>query len=164
MAVEAEIEEKPARKGGFMSILIALVLFLATGGGVGFAVYSQLIPLDLGSSGKAEAPVSTAVLAKDGYSYVAIPEIVVSLGNRASAQHLRASLYLETYPASEAHLTKQMPRIIAVVSAYLRAAEEADLGDPAAVIRLRSLLLHRVRLAVGRELVTDLLITEFIFN
>lgn len=159
-----EKSDEPERpKNGFKSILIALILSVVSGAGVGYAVYYKLIPLE---SWLSASKSSVATLSNGGgdRTFVEMPDIVVSLNEQSRARHLRASLYLEAPRSAAAQLEAAMPRILDIVTAYLRAADVSDLEEPAATIRLRALLLHRVRLVVGRDAVSDLLITEFVFN
>lgn len=162
---EEQVEtDAPKKKGGFKAVLIALVLALVSGGGVGYAVYAKLIPIDaLLKPSKKEAAVEHHEDDRN-YVYVEIPKIILSLGKGRQVRHLSATLHLETEPAHVPILEVAMPRVQDAIGTYLRAVDESDLEDPAALVRLRALLLHRIRLVVGRENVSDLLISEFIVN
>ena len=57
-----------------------------------------------------------------------------------------------------------MPRVKDVINSYLQALDEADIDRPAAMTRMRSHLLRRMKIVLGEEGVRDLLITEFILQ
>ena len=152
-----EGEARPKRssvKGMMVAAAGALVA-----GAAGFAVtYGGLLD-GIGGGQKASA-------AHDAQAYVFVPlePLTVSLGPRAKAQTLRFTAELEVEPGAEQTVTALRPRIMDVLNGYLRAVEEAELEDPAALAILRAQMLRRIEVVVGDGKVRDLLVLEFILN
>lgn len=163
---EADVDgEKPAKKKGGKGGLIGIVLAVILGGGGFFASFSGLIPgLGSGAPEMAEKKPVQAMAAVKMASFVPLDEMVISLGPRAQASHLKLSVQLEIDPIFQEEITNDMPRILDVLNTYLRAVEEADIESPAAMARIRAHMLRRVQIVTGEGRVKDLLITEFVLN
>ncbi len=176
----AETEETPPedegeapKKKSKLPLLIGVVLMLAGGGGSFFAIYSGMI---LGGDSHAstaeaaphgdghEAPSDTGVPGLSDIAFVPVDPMVISIGHGADRQHLRFRAELEVPNKYQGDVETLLPRVIDVLNSYLRALELDDLSDPAALVRLRSQMLRRVKVVVGEGRVNDLLIMEFVLN
>ncbi len=165
-----DVDEASAPRKGKKPLILGLVAMLALGGGGFFLTNSGTIRLPLPGaeeSGhaekRAEAHASPASAEAHG-AFVDIGQMVVTLGPLARARHLRLAASLEVAPGTEAEVTVLMPRIKDVINSYLQALEESDVERPAAMARMRSHLLRRIRVVVGEDAVRDLLITEFVLQ
>lgn len=147
-----------AKASSLKGMLIAAAGALIAGG-AGFAVsYGGMLD---GLSGDHAASAG-----KEQATYVFVPldPLMVSLGPRAKAQNLRFVAELEVEPGTEQSVAAQKPRIMDVLNGYLRAVEESELEDPAALSLLRAQMLRRIQVVVGDGKVRDLLVLEFILN
>ena len=86
------------------------------------------------------------------------------MGPRARADSLRFSAQLEVAPEATPEVAALKPRIIDVLQDFLRAVDEDELEDPAALGLLRAQMLRRIQTVVGAGKVRDLLIIEFILT
>jgi len=71
---------------------------------------------------------------------------------------------LEVSPDAVGEVEILKPRITDILNGYLRALELEDFEEPAALLRIRSQLLHRVMIVAGEDRIRDLLIIEFVIN
>lgn len=167
-AAQVDVDEAPPPKKGKKGLLIGLVAMLLLGGGGFFATFSGMLSLPFGGDEKAahagapekEEPEPEA----PDPVFVAIDPMTVTLGPTARARHLKILVQLEVTPGAEEEVAKLMPRIKDVINSYLQALDEADIERPAAMVRMRSHLLRRMKIVMGEEAVRDLLITEFILQ
>lgn len=177
----AEIEEQKGR--GKPVLLFALVGAVLLGGASFGAVYMGMLPLPFLSGDTLEAKdpgAATAAKKPEGNiesryesqrrskvfdsAFVPIQDLVVSLNESAKSRHLKMSLVIETDPEAEGVVAQMTPRILDVLNTFLRAVDERDLVDPAAMTRLRAQMLRRIRLVTPPGSVRDLLIQSFILN
>ena len=96
--------------------------------------------------------------------FINLDPLVISLGPNAKAEYLKISVSLETSPNEAVEAEHLKPRFRDVLNAYLRAVDENDLIEPAAMTRLRAQMLRRLQVASSPEIVSDLLITDFVLN
>jgi flagellar FliL protein len=130
-------------------------------GGAGFyATWSGLI---LGSGGE-EDHAEAAPGPLSGVAFVPLETMVVSLGPKSGSEHLRFTAQVEVVDSAAADVTLLIPRILDVLNSYLRAADVAEIENPAAMAKLRSQMLRRIQIVTGEGRVRDLLITEFVLN
>lgn len=170
-------EEEIAKKSSKLPVIIGLLLTVAGGGGGFYAAQSGMLPF--GESPSIAAHTATGQQeAKGGESHVAhapehaatdvsfvpIDPLLISLGPRANAQHLRFKGQIETPTEYAKEVEMLMPRIVDVLNSYLRAVDEADLEKPTSLVRLRAQMLRRVQIVVGPGRINDLLIMEFVLN
>ena len=169
---DEEVEEKkPSR----LPMIIGLVLALAGGGGGFFAVQSGLLGGSDSHGGEGAHGESTHGEAHGAEEhsetpplpnvvFVEVPQVTVSLGPKAQANHLRFRASLEV-PANYAmEVETILPRIQDVLNSYLRALEPQDIEGPGALLKLRGQMLRRVKLVAGEGRVRDLLVLEFVLN
>ena len=90
--------------------------------------------------------------------------MLITLSNGSDRQLLRFTAQLDVNPSAVEEVEKIKPRIIDILNGYLRALEVEDLEAPAALIKIRSQMLHRVRIVAGENRVNDLLVMEFVLN
>jgi len=166
MAEDIEDSATATRKRSKMPLLIGVVLALAGGGGTFFAVWSGKL---LGGE-HAEAGHDThkgddteGEYAAD-VAFVPVTPLIVALGDRAGSRHLRFAASLEVPSRYVQDVTHLMPRIVDALNSFLQAVEERDVADRDSLLRLRVQMLHRVRLVVGQDRVSDLLVSEFVLN
>jgi flagellar FliL protein len=157
-AEETEVPAVPARRSG-KALLIGLGLALMLGGGGFYAAYSGLLPLGGGQGHDAAHPAALGDV-----SFVALAPLLINLGPSGSNRHLRFTAQLEVAPGAARDVESLAPRILDVLNGYLRAVDQAELQEPAALIRLRAQMLRRVQIVVGEGRVRDLLVTEFVLN
>lgn len=160
MAEAEEPQNAEPKKKSKLPLIIGLVLCLVLGGGSFFAVYSGLIL----------APTANAPVGEDHASdipdiaFVPLEPVTITLGEVSANIHLRFAAQLEVESAKQDEVTLLIPRILDVLNGYLRAVEVSELGDPNALVRLRSQMLRRIQIVTGEGRVRDLLITEFVLN
>ncbi len=157
---EAELPQEAApKKKSKLPLILGVVLFLALGGGGFFAVYSGMI---LGHSAPETAASKVGDLPE--IAFVPLEPVTITLGEVSANTHLRFAAQLEVNLAYQADVVLLIPRILDVMNGYLRAVAVEELGDPNALIRLRSQMLRRIQIVTGEGRVRDLLVTEFVLN
>ncbi len=156
---EAEAAGDPPKSGG-KGLIVALIGAVVAGGGGFGATYLGALDGLLGGGGGDEVYVETDM----PVSFVPMEPLVVSLGPRAQARTLKFTAQLEVVPSAEEGVIAMLPRIRDVLNTYLRAVEEAELQDPAALPVLRAQMLRRIQIVLGEGQVRDLLIMEFILS
>lgn len=157
---EAELPQDAApKKKSKLPLILGLVLFLVLGGGGFYAVYSGMIlghaPAEAEGEHASELPA---------IAFVPLEPVTITLGDVAANNHLRFAAQLEVNLAYQADVVLLTPRILDVINGYLRAVEVRELGDPNALVRLRSQMLRRIQIVTGEGRVRDLLVTEFVLN
>lgn len=165
MSAEADPEEEP-KKASKMPLILGVVLALAGGGGGFMAVQMGLIggsAADEESEEAMEEEIADIPELSPG-TFVPLDTIVVNLPNRSGYQVLRFSAQLEVSGEYAAEIEAIKPRLVDVLNSYLRAVDVVDLGDPTALVRLRSQMLRRLQVIAGEGRVQDLLIMEFVLN
>jgi flagellar FliL protein len=157
---EAEMpQDAVPKKKSKLPLILGLVLFVALGGGGFYAVFSGLI------LGHAPEPV-VGEHASDlpDIAFVPLERVTITLGEVSANSHLRFAAQLEVNSAYQSDVVMLAPRILDVINGYLRAVEVQELGDPNALVRLRSQMLRRIQIVTGEGRVRDLLVTEFVLN
>ena len=153
-------QDAEPKKKSRLPLIIGLVLFLLLGGGGFFAVYSGMILAQ-----KSHAPVAQDHVSDiPDIAFVPLEPVTITLGEVSANIHLRFAAQLEVESARQGEVTLLMPRILDVLNGYLRAVDVAELGDPNALVRLRSQMLRRIQIVTGEGRVRDLLVTEFVLN
>ena len=164
-------EEVKARKPSKLPLIIGIVLALAGGGGGFFAVSSGMIggggsqhaTEDTHAEAEGQAvPVDNAPLAD--IAFVEVPQLLISLGPSAQADHLRFRGSLEVPKQYAAEVEGLLPRVQDVMNSYLRALDPAMFEQPGALVKLRSQMLRRVSMVAGEGRIRDLLVLEFVLN
>ena len=158
---KAELPQDAApKKKSALPLILGLVLFLVLGGGGFYAVYSGLI-----LAPAAQQPANSGKMSETpDIAFVPLEPVTITLGEVAANIHLRFAAQLEVNSARKDEVTLLIPRILDVLNGYLRAVEVSELGDPNALVRLRSQMLRRIQIVTGEGRVRDLLVTEFVLN
>lgn len=167
-ALAGEAEDAPKKKSK-LPMILGLVLALAGGGGSFFTIYSGML---LGGDSHAAAEHGETGAENENRDHIALPDVVfvpvdplvISMARGAANHHLRFRAELEVPTQYQEDVEKLLPRVVDVLNSYLRALEIDDVTDAAALVRLRSQMLRRIRVVLGEERVNDLLIMEFVLN
>ena len=159
MAEAEQPQNAVPKKKSAMPLILGLVLFLVLGGGGFYAVYSGMILAPAAATAHA-ADIS----AMPDIAFVPLTPVTITLGEVAANIHLRFTAQLEVDSVRKDEVTLLVPRILDVLNGYLRAVEVSELGDPNALVRLRSQMLRRIQIVTGEGRVRDLLVTEFVLN
>ncbi len=172
-------DDPPPKKTTKLPLLIGLLLALLGAGGGFYAAFSGMLPFGgaaaIGGAerhgeeaetghGGTEAKGDGRGEAAGATAFIALPQIVASLGPVTSLHHLRFTAQLEVAPDQRAAVEALMPRILDVLNTYLRALESGDVEAQGALIRLRAQMLRRIQMVAGDERIRDLLVTEFVLN
>mgnify|MGYP002620571002 CR=1 FL=1 len=155
-------DTQPTGKKKKIPAILGAVLAVALGAGGFFITYTGMIGGD-GSSAPAPRAASTPNPQAE-VVFVQIDPITINLGTRGQSRHLRFNAQLEVAPANVAEVRRLMPRIVDVLNIYLRALDIHELEEPSALMRLRAQMLRRIQIVTGQDGVSDLLISEFVFN
>jgi flagellar FliL protein len=167
---EAEITAEapaPKKRASKLPLILGLVLALAGGGGGYYAVTEGLILGDShgeAATGHDEGHGPAEVEPLGDVAFIPVEPLIVNLGERATARHLRFQAQIEVNGAHAAEVRAVLPRIVDVLNSYLRAVDVRDIEDRSALVRLRAQMLRRVQLVAGSGRVRDLLIMEFVLN
>ena len=164
---KAEEAEEGAKKKSspLISILSSVGVALLLGAVVGGIVY-------VSPFGAAECTADHAS-AKDekkktkSYEdvvFVNLEPLTVTLGPNAKAEYLKISISLETTADHAKEAEHLQPRFRDVLNMYLRAVDEKDLIEPFAMTRLRAQMLRRMQTVASADIVSDVLITDFVLN
>lgn len=177
-ATETNAATETKKSSKIPMIAGALLALVGAGGGF-YAVQSGLIPL--GESAEHAQPAGDHAAAADqsnfalaaarsgpqdykNIAFVPIEPLVISLGTAADARHLRFRGQIEAPVAHAAEVEAMMPRIVDVLNSYLRAVQLSDLERPAALVEIRTHMLRRIQIVMGKGRVNDLLVMEFVLN
>lgn len=176
MSDAAEDDDDDAPKKKSKGMLFGLIGAVLLGGGAFYGVYSGLVPLPFGDEPKENPEVAESVENEDEDSakltdapfdagaFVAMEPILISLGERSTARHLKVTLSIEVEPGTEETVAAVKPRINDVLNTFLRAVDERDFEIPRSMARLRAQILRRVKLVSPPGSVRDVLVQEFILN
>lgn len=100
----------------------------------------------------------------DDIAFVNLEPLVISLGPNANSQYLKVSITLETFGDEKKKIEHLVPKFRDVLNTYLRAVDENDIAEPAAMIRLRAQMLRRIQLIAPPDTIENVLITDFVLN
>lgn len=174
MADDAVADEEASKGKKSPLLIIGAGLAILLGGGSFYAVYSGMIHLPFmpqDDAGKPEMAETTGPEFTPGRHeemadavFVPLDPLVIALGPRAEASHLKLTVQIEADPAQADAVAALAPRILDVLNTLLRAIDETDVAEPHAMIRLRAQMLRRVQLVTPPGAVRDLLIQQFVLN
>lgn len=164
---DEDVEEaKPSK----LPLIIGVVLALAGGGGGFFVVSSGMLGgADKTASAETKADHADATIELDSapladVAFVELPQLLISLGPKAQADHLRFRGSLEVPKKYAAEVEGLLPRFQDVMNSYLMALDPEDLEKPGALVKLRAQMLRRVALVAGEGRINDMLVLEFVLN
>ena len=159
--VDAAQSDVPEVKSTKIPFIAAIAMLLA---GIIFGLYIAysgiLAAVTAPSPPQNDAKAETT----DELAFVALDPIVVSIVDDQNRYLLKFVGSLDVNPAAIAEIELLKPRIADILNGYLRALTLEDIEQPAALIKIRSHLLHRVRVVAGEQNINDLLIVEFVMN
>jgi flagellar FliL protein len=163
---EAAEEEAPKKGGGKKKLVLLAVpvLLVAIGAGLWFG---GILPPLLGMGPPpAEASAEAAPPPRPVPGFVELPEIVSNLnvpGRRSSFVRLKAKLEIAD-TAHAAAVQAAMPRLVDLLSVYLREVRPEELRGSAGTHRLREELIARASLVTAPARVTDVLFVEILIQ
>lgn len=185
-AVAQAAGTEAGKTNGKLGLIVGLVLALAGGGGGYFAVRAGLLPFggaekgvenghdsaaspaesshDPGGGSHAAADSPDQNPALNGFEFVELEPVTISLRDSTVASLLRFRMQLEVAAGHQQEVRHLAPRIIDLLNGYLRALEPSDFEDPMILPRLRSQILRRAQMVAGPGRVHDVLIMEFVLN
>lgn len=149
-----DVPDLPKTRGKRKIVLPLVLFFLA--GAVGFAF--TFLGLSPSSFFAAKAT------AKESAAFIELDPMTISITGNTDNRHLRIRAALEVDPAHVETVEKLRPRVMDVMNTYLHSVDLADVENPTALISLRSQIRRRIDLVVGGDMVTDLLVQEFVLN
>lgn len=165
MADTTEIDDTESPKKSKLPIIIGLVTTLIGAGAGLFIAKSGLLNSSNAEPVIEEAQNQTAPSATiANLAFVPLDPIIVSFSEGENRRLLRFVGSLEVSPDAVDEVEILKPRITDILNGYLRALELEDFEEPAALLRIRSQLLHRVMIVAGEDRIRDLLIIEFVIN
>ena len=163
-AVE-ETEEAPPKPSLLKTLIpagISVIVLGAVAAGVAFVLPSGSSETACADTGDGHAKVKTK--SYDDVAFVNLEPLVISLGPNANSDYLKISITLETTGSEIKAVEHLKPKFRDVLNTYLRAVNESDLVEPAAMIRLRAQMLRRIQLIAPHGAVENVLITDFVLN
>lgn len=147
--------KKPSKLG---AILVPLVAFAAAGGASFALTQSPAAPVHTEPmSAKPSEPAAWAPPKPE--KTVAIEPVLVSLGE--ANRVLKLGLALEL---ADGDIDPDTPRLRDAFTGYIRTIGPEAISDPNFHSQLKRQLLHRARVVLGPESVTDILITDFMIT
>ncbi len=164
MTDAAELEVPPPPKKSKLPLILGFVLLLAGAGGGFTLVKIGIIGGKTNEVAGDSTETSNIPPENEDVAFVPLDPMVITLSSGSDRQLLRFTAQLDVNPAAVEEVEKIKPRIIDILNGYLRALEVEDLEAPAALIKIRSQMLHRVRIVAGENRVNDLLVMEFVLN
>ena len=166
MSDKEETEEAaPEKPSAVKTLLFSGVSALVLGGaaaGVVFLAPSNTAPCAPAPAAGGEAKKQTK--SYEDIAFVNLEPLVVTLGPNAQSEYLKISISLETTNDNVKKVEHLRPKFRDVLNAYLRAVDEKDLIEPFAMTRLRAQMLRRMQVVASSDVVTDVLITDFVLN
>lgn len=164
MTETAEIDAPEAPKKSKLPLILGIVLLLAGGGGGFMLVKMGLIGGKSTETETAEAAADEEPDQKVEVAFVALDPMIITISRGSTRQLLRFTAQLDVKPSAVEEVEKIKPRIVDILNGYLRALEIEDIEAPAALLKIRSQMLHRVKIVAGDENINDLLVMEFVLN
>ena len=158
-------EEAPPKPSLLKTLIPAVLSVVVLGGvaaGVAFLLPSGSSETECAKADDAHAKKKTKNY--DDVAFVNLEPLVVSLGPNAKSKYLKISITLETFGSDAKAIEHLKPKFRDVLNTYLRAVDESDLTEPAAMIRLRAQMLRRIQLIAPQGAVENVLITDFVLN
>lgn len=158
-------EEAPSKPSALKILIPAAISAVVLGGvaaGVAFVMSGpeeECVAMDAGA---AHAKMETKNY--EDVAFVNLEPLVISLGPNANSEYLKISVTLETTSDNKKHVEHFIPKFRDVLNTYLRAVDERDIAEPAAMIRLRAQMLRRIQLVAPGDVVQNILITDFVLN
>lgn len=165
MADLAEVDDQPKVKKSKLPLIATILTMLIGAAGGYFVVISGLVGSTPTTNETPQVRNRTAPTHEVlDLAFVSLDPILVSFSSGSERTLLRFVGNLEVDPTAITEVEILKPRITDILNGYLRALELSDLEEPAALLKIRLDLLHRVRIVAGEDRINDLLIIEFVLN
>ena len=151
-------------------IIIAGAALLLLGGGAG-AYFMFLAPTPDAEMTTAQAAAEAAAEAQQaaegalsGLGYYSLPNMLVNLSNDGSRQvYLRLEATLELSSQSDVNDARQRSKaIVDGFQTFLREMRPTDIAGSGGIVRLKEELLVRANDAIGKNVVRNVFLTEFL--
>ncbi len=158
-------EEAPKKSSTIKTLLFSVLAAVFLGGAAAGAIF--FLPVRWGECKAVDGASGYAKEKTKSYEdtvFVNLEPLVITLGPNAASEYLKISISLETYKDHVKTIDHLRPRFRDVLNTYLRAVDENDLVEPSAMTRLRAQMLRRLQVVASSEIVTDVLITDFVLN
>jgi len=162
VANEGEAPAKPA--GGLIGLLMLGAASLVSSFGLVYFLTppsSAATEACLPGEGPAEA---IAPIVKANQSYVALNEMVITVGSAPATRYLKINVSIMTDSANSETIKAAEPVLIDAFNTYLRSIELKDFEDPGFYPRMREQLARRSELVLGSGVSNGVLITEFLLR
>ncbi|MGI3170029.1 flagellar basal body-associated FliL family protein [Pseudooceanicola sp. C21-150M6] len=95
-------------------------------------------------------------------SYVALPQLIVSIGAGPRRSQLKFGAQIEVKAGTEKEIESLIPQFTDVLNVFLRSVGVDQIERPTVLIELRGHLKHRLALVAGPDKILNILITEFV--
>ena len=165
MADIAEVDDQVPEERSKLPVIVAVLTSLLGAAGGYFAVNAGIFGAPEESTSQVKPQNRTAPTSEvQDLVFVQLDPIIISFSRGNERRLLRFVGSLEVVPSSVGEVEILKPRIVDILNGYLRALEIEDLEEPAALYKIRSQLLHRVRIVAGEDRINDLLVVEFVLN
>lgn len=167
-APEGEEAPKGKSKKKLIIMVAAAVLLLGGGAAAYFLVFApspeaEMTTAQVEAEAQAEAS-EVAVGALAGFGYFSLPDMLVNLSNDGSRQvFLRMEATLElTSPSDIGDVKTRAKAIVDGFQTFLREMRPTDIAGSGGIVRLKEELLVRANDAIGRDVVRNVFLTEFL--
>jgi flagellar FliL protein len=162
---EEDVEEAPPKPSAAKVLISSALSAIVLGGvaaGVAFVIPGGAKECAVDPSAKLEKKEKAKNY--EDVAFVNLEPLVISLGPDADSQYLKISITLETSQPHLKGIEHLKPKFRDVLNVYLRAVDESDLTEPAAMTRLRAQMLRRMQLVAPPDAIDNVLITDFVLN
>ncbi|MBU4062418.1 flagellar basal body-associated FliL family protein [Hyphomonas sp.] len=165
-AEKAEMEVGTAAKpaGGLMGLLMLGGASLVSSFGL---VYLLTPPpaAEVAACAPSEAgPAAIAPAANPDQSYVALKEMLITVGSAPATRYLKMNISIITDHEGAGAVASAEPMLLDAFNTYLRSVEMKDFEDPGFYPRMREQLTRRAELVLGSGVSSGVLITEFLLR
>ncbi len=160
-----EVEEAPKKPSPLKILIPAAISAVVLGGVAAGVAFVMSGPGDecIAAGGDA-AYAKKETKSYEDVAFVNLDPLVISLGPNANSEYLKISITLETTDPQKKAIEHLVPKFRDVLNTYLRAVDERDIAEPAAMIRLRAQMLRRIQLVAPPDSIENVLITDFVLN
>ncbi|MEQ9314241.1 MAG: flagellar basal body-associated FliL family protein [Henriciella sp.] len=163
-AADAETAAEKKSGGNIVNWAILAVVSAACSFGVVFFLSPSVTAESPACPVVAQVAGYSAPLAADDQDYVALEELVVSIGTGPSPRFVKIQASIVTAKGQGEKIKKAEPMLADAFITYLRAVELSDLETAGFYPRMREQLGLRAELVLGRDVSRGVLITEFLLR
>jgi len=163
---EPEVQDEnptPSNGASRAPLGLSAVAALALGAAGYLAVGSGLVP-GLSARPVVVEEVHDRSSARHETVFVALDPFMATIPRTNPVRQLRLEVQLEVPKTAEARIRAMFPRLEDTMTTYLRAVDLSDIEDPDNLLRMRMQLLRRLQVAAGANVISDLLVTQFLIS